>query len=75
MNAPARDLDSSRWTLTDCGWRHRPRWKVALNTILRAIQAGRRWRWLFVSNCEGEKDGRPVCVGYGFARVLMEGDR
>jgi len=69
------DLAPSRWVyLGEDGWRHQPRWKVAANTVLRLIQRGRPRCWLFVSSCVNGPDGplgRPACIGYGFARVVM----
>lgn len=44
---------------------HRPWFKVAINTALRAVQPRRaRWKWLLYSEMQ---DGR--CVGYGFGWI------
>lgn len=50
---------------------HRPAWKVAINTILRALQCGRKRRWLVVTKVDYDslKAGNPIVIGYGFSPV------
>jgi len=67
------DRASNRWVLDAGEWRHRPWWKVAINTVLRSFQDTRSGArlWLVVSVCD-EREGRPRCKGYGFRRVEMK---
>jgi hypothetical protein len=47
----------------------RPRWKVVINAILRAVQPWRR-KWVIYSVIECTSP--PRVLGYGFGRVLHE---
>ena len=60
----------SAWSFVDGAWLHRPWWKVAINTVLRAVQPQRR-KWLIYSRCFGGGVEPPICVGYGFGRVTV----
>ena len=57
------------WELGPGGWLHRPWWKVAINTTLRALQRGPK-KWLIYTRCSMDGDP-PTVLGYGFARVQM----
>ena len=61
----------SAWTLTDQGWRHRPWWKVAINSILRRLQPG-PVKWVIATHARQDGDGEPVAVGYTFAPIRHE---
>lgn len=56
-------------------WRHRPWWKVAVNTFLRFVQTRKRPARLLVvaTKCEDDPDDGekpPVVTGYALRRVL-----
>ena len=59
------------WIKHKNGWTHSPAWKVAINTVLRALQCGRRYRWLIVTKADFDSilAGKPVVTGYGFSKV------
>jgi len=51
-------------------WSHKPWFKVAINTVLRALQTRRRPARLFVMYTRCDESTRPPTVlGYGFGRV------
>lgn len=62
----------SAWLWTADGWRHRPWWKVAINTILRVFQPqARKWVVYTVTDPPPDDPAHPPRVlGYGFGRVL-----
>jgi len=64
-------MAKSNWVMTDAGWRHRPWWKVAINTALRKIQKGRKSQWLVATKAIDQElaAGKPVTIGYCLARV------
>jgi len=68
------DQCAGAW-VNDLGkWLHRPWWKVAINTVLRAVQPTRPGArpWLVVSICESDRAGeRPRCLAFSFTRVEM----
>lgn len=66
-------MRKSNWVYLDGGWRHRPWWKVAINTVLRAIQRGRKYRWLIASKASGgdSPDVEPVLIDYYLVKVEM----
>lgn len=62
-------------------WRHRPWWKVLVNTVLRFFQTRQRPARLLVltTRCQADSallidedadDSPPKILGYGFGRVL-----
>lgn len=55
------------WHHDGHGWRHRPWWKVAINTVLRAFQPQAR-KLVVVTHCR-EADP-PEVLGYGVRLVL-----
>lgn len=58
------------WANLEGEWRHRPWWKVAINTTLRALQTRRRPARLFVVVTVCTEDGDPPRVlGYRFGKV------
>ena len=58
------------WVQIDSGWRHRPWFKVAINTVLRLVQTRRRPARLLVLATICTDDGEPPRVlGYRFRRV------
>lgn len=62
---------ASAWIFhADSGWRHAPRWKVAINTALRRLQRGRPRVWLVYSNTTTDGDP-PEVLSYGFGRIAM----
>ena len=61
----------SAWTLTDRGWRHRPWWKVVINSILRRLQPG-PVKWVIATRARQEGEGERVAVGYTFAPIMHE---
>ena len=61
----------SAWTLTDRGWRHRPWWKVVINTLLRLVQPG-AVKWVIATRARQDGDGEPVAIGYAFAPIRHE---
>lgn len=64
---------NTHWVMTESGWRHRPWWKVAINSVLRAIQVGCDQKWLIATVADGKygPDLKPVTVGYRFCRIYM----
>jgi hypothetical protein len=62
------------WIKHPDGWLHRPWWKVAANTVLRALQCGRRYRWLITTEVDFDSliAGQPKVTGYGFSRVEIK---
>jgi len=53
-------------------WVHRPWWKRAINTALRAVQHGRPRMLLVYSKTVADDNGRPLwCYGYGFGWIGM----
>lgn len=57
------------WQRADDGrWLHRPWWKVAINTVLRALQPRRRWKWVLYTRTTRDGDP-PTVLGYGFGRI------
>lgn len=53
-------------------WNHRPWWKVAVNTVLRAVQTRRRPAdiWVVATKCINMPHGAaPRAVGYRFQKV------
>ncbi len=64
------------WVMTENGWRHRPWWKLWINTILRALQPG-PVKWLVYSNCtvvDEFASKPPEVLGYGFGRIRFHAD-
>jgi hypothetical protein len=58
------------WLLVEGDWLHRPWWKVAINTALRAFQPQPR-KWVVYTRTEGgSATAPPRVLGYGFGRVL-----
>lgn len=57
------------WVLGPCGWRHRPWWKVAINTVLRVFQPQKRKLVIYTRCAAGEP---PSVVGYGIGLVTHE---
>lgn len=53
----------------DGSWNHRPRWKVAINTVLRAFQPWTDRKWVVFTRSTVGGDP-PAVLGYGFGRVL-----
>lgn len=66
-------MSKSNWVMTDSGWRHRPWWKVAVNTVLRKIQRGRKIQWLIATKAPGSDifTCEPVAIGYCLTKVEM----
>lgn len=58
----------SAWLRVDGDWRHRPWWKVAVNTALRFFQRGPR-KFVIYTRCD-DTTSPPTVTGYGFGRVL-----
>lgn len=59
----------SAWVHISPGeWRHRPWWKVAINTCLRLVQPQSR-KWVVFTRTN-EQTQPPTALGYGFGRVL-----
>lgn len=58
------------WQLEDGRWLHRPWWKVAINTTLRALQTRQRPArlWVVYTRCD-DSTSPPTVLGYGFGRV------
>ena len=57
------------WTLTEDGrWLHRPRFKVAINRVLRALQPWPR-KWVIYTTAD-HSTSPPTVTGYGIGRVL-----
>lgn len=71
MSDEASQAAVGHWVMTSHGWRHRPPWKVTVNTALRALQPWSR-RWVVYTRCVGDP---PVAIGYGFGRIRHEGVR
>lgn len=60
-----------RWERTPDGdWLHRPWWKVAINTVLRAIQPRTR-AYLIYTKCDDDTEP-PTVLGYGFGLIKMK---
>lgn len=62
------------WALTAEGWRHRPLWKVVVNSILRTAQFWTSRRLLVATDSE-QLDGincSPMTLGYRLCRVEMK---
>ena len=62
----------SGWWWTGGRWLHRPWWKVAINTVLRAFQPWPR-KLVIYTKCERgpeDPDRPPRVLGYGFGLVL-----
>ena len=59
----SRDLSPDHWVLDDGQWLHRPWWKVAINTALRAVQPWPR-KLVVVTCAEDGPDDRPRAIGY-----------
>lgn len=65
----------SGWTFDPgFGWRHRPWWKVAVNTALRSLQSRGPGRKLVIATrCVGgndhDPDDPPRAIGYELRRV------
>lgn len=62
------------WQRTPDGWRHRPWWKVAINTVLRAVQTKRRPArlWVVATRCTeiaDESGPPPDVLGYKLCKV------
>ncbi len=49
-------------------WRHRPWWKVVINTALRIVQPQPR-KWVVYTRTD-ESTSPPTVLGYGFGPVL-----
>lgn len=64
-------MAKSNWVMTDAGWRHRPWWKVVINTTLRKLQRGRQYQWLIATKAiDPELDaGDPTAIGYCLAKI------
>ena len=59
------------WAWTEDGWRHRPWWKVAINSLLRAVQRRGEGRKLVVfTRCGPDPAfGPPTVRGYGIGFI------
>lgn len=60
------------WIEVDGKIRHRPWWKVAINTVLRAVQTKRRPAkiWVIATRCACTHPGEPHrVIGYTLAKV------
>lgn len=70
-------MRSSDWVMTESGWRHRPWWKVVINTVLRKIQS-RSDRPILIATLTDNPSvyaGEPEATGYKLCRVTMnQGD-
>ena len=66
-------MNKSNWVMTDAGWRHRPWWKVAINSLLRHAQFWTDSKLLLATESEEVIgiDCEPVILGYGFHRITM----
>lgn len=64
-------MNKSNWVMTDTGWRHRPWWKVVINTVLRKLQKGRQHQWLIATKAiDQDLDaGKPAAIGYCLTKV------
>lgn len=64
-------MNKSRWVMTDAGWRHRPWWKVAINSALRFVQRGRKHQWLIATKAKvyASPDRHPDVEGYSFELI------
>lgn len=61
----------SDWVCVGGRWLHRPWWKRAINTALRAVQPFVARKWVIVSCGEVADDGAPLRVlGYRLEKVL-----
>jgi hypothetical protein len=58
------------WTLVDGEWHHAPRWKVAINSILRAFQPGPRKLLVYTRAAISPGAGQPLTLGYGVGWIL-----
>lgn len=60
----------SAWHRSGDQWAHRPWFKLAINTVLRALQTRERPARLFVmyTRCD-ERTRPPTVLGYGFGFV------
>lgn len=70
--AIVRVRERPHWSCTPEGWRHRPWWKVVINTVLRPFQPQAR-KLVVYTRCEGGDDADPQrpprVIGYGFGLV------
>jgi hypothetical protein len=57
------------WVRVGDQWLHRPWWKVAMNTVLRALQPRAARKWVVYTSTTTDGDP-PRVLGYGFGRVL-----
>lgn len=64
------DLQPSGWVCESGRWLHRPRFKVVVNAVLRAVQPWSRKLVIYSRTQQGPD--RPRCVGYGLGWVLHE---
>jgi len=66
-------MRKSNWVYLGDGWHHRPAWKVAINTVLRFVQKGRKHQWLIATKAAGADlfTCEPVAIGYCFTKVEM----
>lgn len=66
----AMSAKRSAWVSSNGQWCHRPWWKVAINTVLRLLQPGKRRKWVIYTVSLTDDNGMPVVLNYGFGRVL-----
>lgn len=64
-------MNKSDWVMTEAGWRHRPWWKVAINSFLRLAQFWTENKILLATESEEVIgiDCEPIVLGYGLYRV------
>ena len=56
------------WVFVAGAWRHRPWWKVAINTVLRALQPHTKKKIVIYTRCDDTCDP-PRVIGFGIGRV------
>ena len=63
------------WEHANGAWLHRPWWKVAINTVLRALQPWPR-KLVIYTRCEHNGQLEPArvweAVGYGIGKVMHQ---
>lgn len=59
------------WVRTSAGWRHRPWWKVVVNTVLRRLQPDAVNKWVIYTVCTvpDDPDEQPETLTYGFGPI------
>jgi hypothetical protein len=62
--------DDRGWVLLGGEWRHRPWWKVAINSVLRALQPFTDRKLVIATVCiDRPSGGPPLIVDYQLRRV------